>query len=98
MPEPELVEGVEGARLAPQQRRLWLLQEAHGPLAIQTVLEVSAPAAELRAALERSVARHDALRTSFHAVPGMRVPVQATEATEGNGGLVWREIAGDRLS
>jgi amino acid adenylation domain-containing protein len=95
MAEPERVregEEVTAARLAPQQRRLWLLQEAHGPLAVQAVIEIREPFD--RAALDRLVARHDALRTSFATVPGMRVPVQ--EIAE-SGEAAWNEVEGGDL-
>ena len=69
---------VEGARLSPQQRRLWALREAHGPLVVQLAADLEGPLdrAALRAAVDRAVARHDILRTTFQPVPGLRVPVQ----------------------
>src|SRR5687768_2530001 len=70
----------DGFRLSPQQRRLWLVQQADpspaytARLTIRVVgdLETSV----LEAALRSLVARHEILRTDFHCMPGVRIPVQ----------------------
>ncbi len=81
---------VEGARLSPQQRRLWALGEVHGPLAVQLAADLEGPLdrGDLRAAIDRAVARHDILRTRFQPVPGLRVPVQVVAE---DGACVWNE-------
>ena len=72
---------IEGYRLSPQQERLWLLQRSGGgamPSLAQCVilidgrLEIEA----LRVGLIRVIERHEILRTSFHCLPGMSLPVQ----------------------
>ena len=71
---------LEGFRLSPQQKRLWLLQQADGGASYRVQCTVSIigalrPAA-LAAALREVVARHEILRTSFELLPEMTVPLQ----------------------
>jgi amino acid adenylation domain-containing protein len=69
-----------GFRLAPQQRRLWLLRSLDGPGAHSTQhvfhvegdLDPDALAAALRVVTER----YEILRTAFRCVPGINVPLQ----------------------
>ncbi|MFL6257548.1 MAG: condensation domain-containing protein, partial [Pyrinomonadaceae bacterium] len=83
---------LNGFRLSPQQRRLWLLQErsavnfcAQAVVRLDGVLDQ----ARLRRAIARSVERHEILRTGFRRLPGVRVPVQVVaDATE----FEWREV------
>ncbi|HEX4962826.1 MAG TPA: amino acid adenylation domain-containing protein, partial [Thermoanaerobaculia bacterium] len=78
MSEPAVIDRVEsGFRLSPQQRRLWTLQGqgeavAQGILRLDGALEVL----RLERALQGLVNRHEILRTTFHRLPGMKVPVQ----------------------
>jgi amino acid adenylation domain-containing protein len=78
MSEPAVIERVEsGFRLSPQQRRLWTLREqgeavAQSVLLLDGLLEVL----RLERALQGLVNRHEILRTTFHRLPGMKVPVQ----------------------
>jgi amino acid adenylation domain-containing protein len=69
---------IEGFRLSPQQRRLWLLQQ--GSLAYHTqcltLLEGNLNVEALKEAFQKTVDRHEILRTTFHRLPGMRFPVQ----------------------
>ena len=71
---------VEGFRLSPQQERLWLRQPTtRGPqLTAQAVVRIDGPLdhAVLDAAVAHLVGRHEILRTGFHCLPGMRVPLQ----------------------
>ena len=73
---------VEGFRLSPQQRRLWKLQQdiAGGPAAFNSQLVLLVEGAvrpgELREAIERVCARHEALRMVFRRLPGVAMPVQ----------------------
>ncbi len=72
--------GIEGFRLSPQQRHLWLLQQAspgqpfHAGCAI--LIEGDLDRAALGAAIERVVSRHELLRTTFQSLPGMPLPLQ----------------------
>jgi len=83
---------IEGYRLSPHQKHLWLLeqQEAmayrsvcamrlHGPLDV----------ARLHSAIGRVVARHEILRTGFQRVAGMKMPVQVINDQNGFG---WERI------
>ena len=65
-------------RLSPQQRRLWLLQEIHGPWNVEIEAELAGPLDReaLDAAIRAAVERHDILRTTFQSIPGMKMPVQ----------------------
>src|SRR5579862_3379014 len=69
--------GPAGFRLSPQQEQLWL-NEPEGPrLEARCSIDVEGfdPDA-LRGALERLVARHEILRTTFVRQPGMKLPSQ----------------------
>jgi amino acid adenylation domain-containing protein len=71
-------EKIQGFRLSPQQRRLWLLQRDDAAYCAQTVISLSgqldAPA--LKMALRNVIARHEILRTTFRRPPGINVPFQ----------------------
>jgi amino acid adenylation domain-containing protein/non-ribosomal peptide synthase protein (TIGR01720 family) len=71
---------VEGFRLSPQQKRLWLLQHADSPLPYQTTCVVSilgpVKANLLERAIRTLIARHEILRTSISLLPGLSIPVQ----------------------
>src|SRR5437667_3982913 len=77
---------VEGYRLSPQQRRLWLLlEQSHSPLNFQAQCVVLIEALlnrELLASAVTAVAhRHEILRTVVKQLPDDEVPVQVI--TEG---------------
>lgn len=82
---------VQGFRLSPQQRRLWFLDERESALRARCAVMVTGDLAaeELRAALERVVARHEILRTVFHRTAGMRIPVQVVLE---RGGVAWQQL------
>ena len=65
----------QGFRLSPQQQHLWRLRPG---LAAQCAVEIAGglDAGRLRRAVERCVERHEILRTTFHLLPGMTLPVQ----------------------
>ena len=69
---------IEGFRLSPQQRRLWLLQEDSPAYRTQCALlfEGSLDVEKLKTVVNRIVNRHEALRTTFHQPPGLRVRLQ----------------------
>ena len=68
---------LNGFPLSSHQRRLWLRQD-RALLCAQTVVLVEGhyDPALLKAALSRIVEEHEILRTTFQAVPGMKMPLQ----------------------
>ncbi len=69
---------IEGYRLSPQQRQLWLRQPAGTTFRAQcaVLLEGSLKIEALQKALEIVIERHEILRTTFQRQPGMTVPLQ----------------------
>src|SRR5260221_4522422 len=82
---------VEGFRLAPQQERVWLLQQKDQSPAFRAqsaiLTEGHLKPQLLLAAIENVVKRHEILRTSFYCLPGMTVPLQVI----GEGHVSWNE-------
>lgn len=84
-------ETIQGFRLSPQQKRLWLMQRessayrAQCAILIEGHLDVTA----LKEAAQRVVARHDILRTTFVQPAGIRIPMQviADDST-----IYWSDI------
>ncbi|HLK59748.1 MAG TPA: amino acid adenylation domain-containing protein [Chthonomonadaceae bacterium] len=76
-------------RLSPQQRCIWRRMQQLGIPNAQILLEFrgDAPENALFTALQALCRRHEALRTTFHRVPGMALPLQAVTDQEE---LVWR--------
>ncbi len=82
---------IEGFRLSPQQARLWMLQQdvrsapytARCSISIEGALDAQL----LEAALNQVVQRHEILRTTFHRLPAMMLPLQVIA---GDGRLVIR--------
>ncbi len=74
------VQAIQGYRLSPQQKRLWLLQQStdHQPYRAQcaVLIEGVLDSAALKAALEEGVSRNQILRTTFRSSYGLTVPVQ----------------------
>jgi amino acid adenylation domain-containing protein len=75
---------IQGFSLSPQQRRAWRASRG-APAATwraSLVLRVRGPfpAESVLLALERALARHEILRTSFQCLPGTSVPVQVVDA------------------
>ncbi|XXY48795.1 non-ribosomal peptide synthase/polyketide synthase [Sorangium sp. So ce269] len=70
------MQNLEGFRISPQQRRLWLSARGEGRAAC--LLELCGPLEgdRLERALRRIVARHEILRTVFPSLPGMETPLQ----------------------
>jgi amino acid adenylation domain-containing protein/FkbM family methyltransferase len=82
---------IEGFQLSALQKRVWLLRQRGGSdRCSQVVLRLDGELRKerLRQAVEMVVRRHEALRTTFHLLPGLKIPVQmiAGEARVG-----WRE-------
>ncbi len=78
---------IEGFRLSPQQKHLWLLQQngyepayrVHGSILIEGTINPEA----LKATLETVVHRYEILNTTFHQVPGLTIPVQVINHSNG---------------
>src|SRR3982750_1322868 len=72
---------IEGYRLSPQQERVWLLQQGtqDTPYRALCVIQISGTLRPdvLKEALAFVVSRPEILRTTFHLLPGMSIPVQA---------------------
>ncbi|MEG4530219.1 amino acid adenylation domain-containing protein [Microcoleus sp. D2_18a_D3] len=78
-------ETIEGFRLSPQQRDLWRLQQ-NNPKQIYRVrgailISGNLNKKILKKALQNVVNRHEILRTSFHCLSGMTLPLQAIAST-----------------
>ena len=71
---------IEGFRLSPQQKRLWLLQQAgHSqPYRAQcaVLIEGNLNTDTLESVIQKVVERHEILRTNFQDLPGMNLPLQ----------------------
>jgi amino acid adenylation domain-containing protein len=71
---------LEAYQLSPQQKHLWLLQQVEHNLAYRVqcaiLIEGRLDIDTLRAALINVVNRHEVLRTNFHWLPEMTIPVQ----------------------
>jgi len=89
--EPSQEAAVEGFRLSAQQRRLWRVQEEGLSCRSRCALYLAGTLDEslLAAALAAVVERHEILRTTFHRLPGMTVPLQSIS----EGAPAWRTTA-----
>ncbi|MFW6357633.1 MAG: amino acid adenylation domain-containing protein [Chroococcales cyanobacterium] len=72
---------IEGYRLSPQQKHLWLLHSNNQnfPYVTQTqvLLKGELDLERLKVAIATIVNRYEILRTTFHCLPGVSIPVQA---------------------
>src|SRR5262245_45633883 len=83
---------LEGYRLSPQQKHLWMLlrqgrtesYQAKCAVAIKGLLEIR----HLKAAAQNVIANHEILRTTFQCLPGMTIPIQVIEES---GVISWQE-------
>lgn len=80
MPTPTL----QGFQLAPQQKRLWLLQQDDSTYLTQGAIAISGnlQSAKLKQVVEQIVPRHQIFRTNFRRLPGIKLPVMTI--AEGN--------------
>ena len=87
---------IQGYRLSPQQKHLWLLHHhdlgaapysAICAVIINGVLDTD----RLRRALDEVVAQHEILRTTFRLLEGMSIPVQVIDAV-GRGAFVTHDL------
>ena len=85
-------EQITGFRLSTQQERVWRFGTEHAAFRAQAVVRLTGALRPqlLKETLERVVARHEILRTSFRAMPGLRTAVQVVAPA---GGISWREDA-----
>jgi amino acid adenylation domain-containing protein len=76
---------IEGFRLAPQQAERWALNRESSAytacceISIDGFLDVD----QLSGAVGNVIARHEILRTSYHCLDGVKVPLQVISATAG---------------
>ena len=82
---------IEGFRLSPQQKLLWHLHQDSRVYLNQCaiLLEGDLKTGVLKEAIQRIVARHQILRTTFHRPHGMKIPVQVVGE---RGASLWREV------
>jgi non-ribosomal peptide synthetase component F len=75
---------IEGFRLSPQQKRLWLLQQGvnNQPYRVQctVLIEGNLNTQILESALQKVIEKYEILRTNFQALPGMDFPLQVITA------------------
>ncbi len=73
-------QSIEGFRISPQQKHLWLLQElaSSQPFRNQCaiLIEGNVNIVILELALKNVINKYEILRTTFHLLPGMTIPVQ----------------------
>ncbi|WP_298917448.1 amino acid adenylation domain-containing protein [uncultured Nostoc sp.] len=76
-----LTETINGFRLSPQQKRLWLLQQESSAYVAQTaiLLEGDLNKEALKAALQKIILRHEILRSSFCKVVGLKLPIMVVK-------------------
>ncbi len=67
---------IEGFRLSPQQRHVWQTLSAAYQARCTVLLEGQVTISLLKSAIEKVIARHEILRTTFHCLPGMDTPLQ----------------------
>ncbi|MBD2741476.1 non-ribosomal peptide synthetase [Coleofasciculus sp. FACHB-1120] len=69
---------INGFRVSPQQRYLWLLQQDSAAYCAQCaiLIEGNLKTTALKEAVQEIINRHEILRTSFHREPGIKVPIQ----------------------
>lgn len=75
---------IEGFRLSPQQKHLWLLQQGEDSQTYRTqcavLIEGNLNILLLESALQKVIEKYEILRTNFQALPGMDFPLQVITA------------------
>ena len=82
---------VQGLRLSPQQKRLWLWQQEGHAGQVRAVFAVDGSFEEetVRDSFRQVMARHESLRTTFYRQPGTKLPFQVVgEDSE----LAWQAV------
>src|SRR5688500_16303531 len=76
-------EVIQGFRLSPQQKRLWLLQGQGPAYKAQAAIEIEGAVVTeaLKRALSQVVMRNEILRTRFASLAGMKLPVQVVASS-----------------
>ncbi|YAF98100.1 MAG: amino acid adenylation domain-containing protein [Nodularia sp. CChRGM 3473] len=71
-------ETIEGFRLSPQQKSLWLLQQDSDVYRAQCSILIAGKIKieVLQAALQQIINQHEIFRTTFHRRPGIKFPIQ----------------------
>lgn len=84
-------DSLQGIRLSPQQKRLWLLQGDDGGYCAQAAVLMIGPInpSALQDAVERVLARHEIFRTTFRREAGVKVPFQVIGEDRA---LRWRTV------
>jgi amino acid adenylation domain-containing protein/non-ribosomal peptide synthase protein (TIGR01720 family) len=81
----------EGFRLSPQQEHLWQIQQFNKnfPYRVQTavLIEGNLDTHAFKVALENVAARYEIIRTNFHCLPGMTLPVQIINDSN----IIWKQ-------
>ena len=67
---------IQGYRLSPQQRRLWLLRQFDRAAQCAVRIDGELNVESLRQAISQVVSQQEILRTTFKLLPGMTIPVQ----------------------
>ena len=67
---------IEGYRLSPQQKHLWLLRQSDRSAMCAVRIDGELNVEGLRQAIRLVVDRVEILRTTFKFLPGMTIPVQ----------------------
>lgn len=69
---------INGFRLSPQQKYLWLLQQDSPAYRAQCAISIEGnlQANVLKEALQKVSDRHEIIRTSFHRKAGLKIPIQ----------------------
>jgi len=71
---------IEGFRLSPQQKRVWLLEESNNVSTLRVqcavLIEGKLKINVLKTALQNIVNQYEILRTSFYQLPEMKIPMQ----------------------
>jgi amino acid adenylation domain-containing protein len=86
-------EKIQGFRLSPQQKRLWLLQEqaknnpyqVKGCVVIQGLLNIE----KLQQACQKVIDRYEIFKTSFQCLAGMTLPLQVIRDSSN---FIWQKI------
>ncbi|MEG5016677.1 MULTISPECIES: amino acid adenylation domain-containing protein [unclassified Microcoleus] len=69
---------INGFRLSPQQKYLWLLQQNSPAYRVQSAISIEGilQTERLKKALEKVSDRHEIIRTSFQGKAGLKIPIQ----------------------
>jgi amino acid adenylation domain-containing protein/non-ribosomal peptide synthase protein (TIGR01720 family) len=67
---------IEGYRLSPQQKRLWLLRQSDRTALCAVRIDGELKVESLEQAVRQVVSKQESLRTTFKLLPGMTIPVQ----------------------